>query len=189
VRDAYEIKIKFEDPNALQSLERYTLLGPIDRLWQEHLYAIDALRQHIQLRAIGQEDPLKEYQIEAFKMFADLMGRIKFEIASSLFRTSASITAFESFLRNLPQKLIHETPPSTMSMPDPARPDAPPMTGEPEANGAAAAAPPERQLPIRHEGPVLARNAMCPQGTGKKFKYCCGADGKTKVCTGAGARK
>ena len=53
-----------------------------------------------------------EYKREAYTMFADLMGRIKSQIASSLFRTSASITAFESFLRNLPQKLIHETPPS-----------------------------------------------------------------------------
>ncbi len=76
---------------------------PSTRLWQEHLYAIDSLRHSINLRTIGQKDPVKEYQIEAYKMFADLMGRIKAEIASSLFRTSASITAFESFLRNLPQ--------------------------------------------------------------------------------------
>jgi preprotein translocase subunit SecA len=188
IRDAYEIKIKFEDPNALQSLERYTLLGAIDRLWQEHLYAIDALRHSINLRTIGQKDPLIEYKREAFTMFADLMGRIKAEIASSLFRTSASITAFESFLRNLPQKLIHETPVSAMSAPDPAQPAALPMASEPEANGAPAAAPAERQLPIRHDGPVLARNDPCPKGTGKKFKYCCGADGKTKVCTGAGLK-
>jgi len=191
VRDAYDIKIKFEDPNALQSLERYTLLGAIDRLWQEHLYAIDSLRQSIQLRTIGQKDPLVEYKREAFTMFSDLMGRIKFEIASSLFRTSASITAFESFLRNLPQKLIHETPPSTMSTPDPAQPAAlpPPQDLQDNASNGAAAATPERQLPIRHEGPVLARNAVCPKGTGKKFKYCCGADGKTKICTGAGLLK
>jgi preprotein translocase subunit SecA len=190
VRDAYDIKIKFEDPNALNSLERYTLLGGIDRLWQEHLYAIDALRHSINLRTIGQKDPLKEYQIEAYKMFSDLMGRIKLEISSSLFRTSASITAFESFLRNLPQKLIHETPPSAMSNPDPER-TALPMSNEREANGAPepTAPPVERQLPIRHEGPVLARNALCPKGTGKKFKYCCGADGKTKICTGAGLTK
>ena len=45
----------------------------------------------------------------------------------------------------------------------------------------APAAPVERHLPIRHEGPTMARNALCPKGTGKKFKYCCGADGKTKV--------
>jgi preprotein translocase subunit SecA len=189
VRDAYDIKIKFEDPNALQSLERYTLLGAIDRLWQEHLYAIDALRHSINLRTIGQKDPLIEYKREAFTMFSDLMGRIKAEIASSLFRTSASITAFESFLRNLPQKLIHETPVSAMSTPDPAQSQAPAPaeTMDPaHANGEATPAPPERQLPIRHDGPVLARNAPCPKGTGKKFKYCCGADGKTKVCTGKG---
>ena len=193
VRDAYDIKIKFEDPNALQSLERYTLLGGIDRLWQEHLYAIDSLRQSINLRTIGQKDPLVEYKREAYQMFATLMGAIKAEIASSLFRTSASITAFESFLRNLPQKLIHETPISAMSTPDPQQSAPMPMSAEPiepaEENGQVQAPPPERQLPIRHEGPVMARNATCPKGTGKKFKYCCGADGKTKVCTGAGLLK
>jgi preprotein translocase subunit SecA len=189
VRDAYDIKIKFEDPNALQSLERFTLLGSIDRLWQEHLYAIDALRQSINLRTIGQKDPVIEYKREAYAMFSDLMGRIKGEIASSLFRTSASITAFESFLRNLPQKLIHDT---SISMLNP--PSSIPITEIPgsqleEANGNAAPAPAEeRRLPIRHTGPQLARNDVCPLGTGKKFKNCCGADGNTKVCTGAGAR-
>ena len=202
VRDAYEIKIKFEDPNALQSLERYILLGSIDRLWQEHLYAIDALRQSIGLRQMGgaSRDPLIDYKKDAYEMFSDLIGRINFEVASSLFRTSASITAFESFLRNLPQKLIHEAPPSAMSDPQPpagaagapggvapGRADSPASTGE---NGhAAEASAPERTLPIRHSGPQLARNDPCPMGTGKKFKNCCGADGKTKVCTGAGAQK
>jgi len=190
VRDAYEIKIKFEDPNALQSLERFTLLGSIDRLWQEHLYAIDSLRHSINLRQIGQKDPVVEYKREAFTMFSDLMGRIKLEIATSLFRTSASINAFESFLRNLPQKLIHETPTATMSQPDSGQ--AQPLSPLPEGaetgdKAPISTAPVERQLPIRHDGPQLARNDPCPKGTGKKFKNCCGADGKTKVCTGAGA--
>ncbi|MCE0498555.1 MAG: preprotein translocase subunit SecA [Methylacidiphilales bacterium] len=173
VRDAYEIKIKFEDPKALQSLERYTLLGSIDRLWQEHLYAIDSLRQSIQLRAMGQRDPLVEYKREAYNMFADLMGRINQEIASSLFRTSASITAFESFLRNLPQKLIHQTPPSALSAPPEAGAGMPgPVEGA--ANGAPEAASPERKLPIRKTTPNVGRNEPCPCGSGKKFKNCCG---------------
>jgi len=190
IRDAYEIKIKFEDPNALLSLERYTLLGSIDRLWQEHLYAIDALRHSIGLRTIGQKDPLKEYQIEAYKMFSDLMGRINYEIASSLFKTSASITAFESFLRNLPQKLIHELPPSTMSQPDPAQAQAAPPVeqGQPATENGHATAKPERQLPIRLEGTPTNRNDLCPKGTGKKFKYCCGAKANKKVCDGTGLK-
>jgi preprotein translocase subunit SecA len=195
VRDAYEIKIKFEDPNALQSLERYTLLGSIDRLWQEHLYAIDALRQSVNLRAVGgaSRDPLIDYKKDAYQMFADLMGRIKAEIASSLFRTSASITAFESFLRNLPQKLIHDTSVSALGAPSsPQNPPQPaPFSSQPEGAEAGdkaptSTAPVEKQLPIKHSGPQLARNDPCPMGTGKKFKNCCGADGKTKVCTGAG---
>jgi preprotein translocase subunit SecA len=172
VRDAYEIKIKFEDPNALQSLERYTLLGSIDRLWQEHLYAIDSLRHSINLRTIGQKDPLVEYKREAYSMFSDLMGRIKLEIASSLFRTSASITAFESFLRNLPQKLIHETPVSGLSAPSEAQ------SAPRQIEGGApnqAAEPAERKLPIRKTGPTPGRNDPCPCGSGKKYKNCCGA--------------
>jgi preprotein translocase subunit SecA len=187
VREAYDIKAKFEDPNALQSLERYTLLGSIDRLWQEHLYAIDSLRQSINLRTIGQKDPLVEYKREAYSMFSDLMGRIKMEIASSLFRTSASITAFESFLRNLPQKLIHETPPSAMSAPAES-PQQLAMDAESPKQAEMPAPPVERTLPIRHTGPQLNRNDACPRGTGKKFKNCCGADGVTKVCTGAGLK-
>jgi preprotein translocase subunit SecA len=115
------------------------------------------------------------------------MGRIKLEISSSLFRTSASITAFESFLRNLPQKLIHETPPSAMSAPA----ESPQQQAIQAENPAQAPVPEpvERMLPIRHTGPQLNRNDACPRGTGKKFKNCCGADGVTKVCTGAGLAK
>ena len=189
VREAYEIKIKFEDPNALESLERYTLLGSIDRLWQEHLYAIDSLRQGINLRSHAQRgDPLIDYKREAYTLFEGLMGRIKEQIAASLFRTSASITAFEAFLRNLPQKLIHDTAPNALATPD-ANPmvtatavESPDQPAEPEP-------PKERVLPIRNTGPQLNRNDACPKGTGKKFKNCCGADGSTKFCTGAGLNK
>ena len=191
VRDAYEIKIKFEDPNALESLERYTLLGSIDRLWQEHLYAIDSLRQGISLRAHAQRgDPLVDYKREAYTLFVDLMARINQQVAESLFRTSASITAFEAFLRNLPQKLIHDTAPNALT--EPANQD--PLSPQPENAGTGDKAPistatVERRLPIRHTGPQLNRNDPCPMGTGKKFKNCCGADGSTKFCTGAGLGK
>jgi preprotein translocase subunit SecA len=190
VRDAYEVKIKFEDPNALESLERYTLLGSIDRLWQEHLYAIDSLRQGINLRSHAQRgDPLIDYKREAFTLFSDLMGRIKEQVAASLFRTSASITAFEAFLRNLPQKLIHETPPNALAAPTQS-PEAQAIAAEnPDPARAAAAPPRERTLPIRNTGPQLNRNDPCPMGTGKKFKNCCGADGNTRFCTGAGLGK
>src|SRR5204862_8333942 len=107
VRDAYELKATFEKPEALRSLERYTILSAIDKLWQEHLYGMDSLRNSIGLRAYGQRDPLIEYKAEAFKMFEELMVNIKTEICHNIFRSASSMMAFERFLRNMPQKTMH----------------------------------------------------------------------------------
>ena len=52
--------MSFEDQTALKAVERYTILGAIDRLWREHLYEMDSLRYNIGLRAHGQRDPLIE---------------------------------------------------------------------------------------------------------------------------------
>jgi len=62
------LKVSFEDPSFLATVERYTILQAIDKLWQEHLYEMDSLRYSIGLRAHGQRDPLLEYQAEAFKI-------------------------------------------------------------------------------------------------------------------------
>ena len=106
VHQAYETKIRFESPEAVTSLERYIILNAIDRLWQEHLYAIDSLKNAIGLRAHGQKDPLIEYKQEGYTMFAELMANIKKEIVNNLFRSSSSLTAFEQFLQALPQKFL-----------------------------------------------------------------------------------
>ncbi|MGH7988865.1 MAG: preprotein translocase subunit SecA, partial [Limisphaerales bacterium] len=44
IRKAYDIKISFENPDALREVERFTILSAIDKLWQEHLYEMDSLR-------------------------------------------------------------------------------------------------------------------------------------------------
>lgn len=48
--------------------------APSARLWQEHLYNMDQLRNAIGLRAYGQRDPLVEYKAEAFTMFEEMMA-------------------------------------------------------------------------------------------------------------------
>jgi preprotein translocase subunit SecA len=169
IREAYELKVKFEDPQALESLERFIVLGAIDRLWQEHLYAMDGLRTSIGLRAYGQKDPLIEYKTEAYGMFEELMARIKTEITTNAFRSTSSIVAFEKFLSKLPQKLIHETAASGFE-------SGPAAEAPPEA-----APEPEIHLPIRRTGPKLGRNDPCPLDPAKKFKNCCGATGE-KYC-------
>jgi len=175
VRKAYDLKISFEDPNALASVERYTVLSAIDRLWQEHLYEMDSLRYSIGLRAHGQRDPLIEYKAEAYKIFQELMVNIKSEICHNIFRSASSLIAFENFLRNVPQRTVHATASafggtSTASSGGPGEPAEPTKANEVVGEAMAAV---EKAKPVR-TGPKVGRNDPCPCGSGKKFKQCCG---------------
>ena len=109
IRKAYELKISFEDPEKLATVERYTILSAIDKLWQEHLYEMDSLRYSIGLRGYGQRDPLIEYKAEAYKIFDELMVNVKTEICHNVFRSASSMMAFENFLRNVPQQTLHQS--------------------------------------------------------------------------------
>ncbi len=176
VRDAYKVKISFENPDALREVERYTILSAIDKLWQEHLYEMDSLRYSIGLRAHGQRDPLIEYKAEAFKIFEELMVNIKTEICHNIFRSASSLMAFENFLRNVPQQTTHQATSAfggTTTGSDSAakNPRAGPQQGSDMVSEAAAAM--EKAKPVR-AGPKVGRNDPCPCGSGKKFKHCCG---------------
>ena len=175
VRDAYELKISFENPEALKSVERYTILSAIDRLWQEHLYGMDSLRNAIGLRAYGQRDPLIEYKAEAFKIFDELMVNVKSEICHNIFRSASSLLAFQNFLSNLPQRTMHQQTTAfggtTTSSAGPA-PGAPPK-GKPSDMVTEAAETLSKAKPAR-TGPKVGRNDPCPCGSGKKYKQCCG---------------
>jgi len=180
VRDAYELKISFEQPEALKSIERYTVLSAIDKLWQEHLYGMDSLRNSIGLRAYGQRDPLLEYKAEAFKIFEELMVNIKTEICHNIFRSASSLMAFEQFLHNMPQKTVHQ---SASAFQEPTSQAAGSEKGSgrtgsgksvgsssmvSEANEVLAKSKPIRSVP------KVGRNDPCPCGSGKKYKQCCG---------------
>ncbi|NJK92494.1 MAG: hypothetical protein HC904_12075 [Blastochloris sp.] len=135
----------------MASLERYIILNAIDRLWQEHLYAMDGLRQSIGLRAIGQKDPLIEYKTEAYSMFEELMSNIKKEVVHNLFRSSTSLSAFEAFLQALPRNFIHEQLPGMAE-----------AVQDPDQAVAASAGEPAKELhlPIQREQPKIGRNDL-----------------------------
>jgi preprotein translocase subunit SecA len=73
-------------PEAMRNLERRVLLSVIGRKWPEHLYEMDYLKEGIGLRAMAQRDPLVEYQREGYAMFQEMMGAIREETVSTLFR-------------------------------------------------------------------------------------------------------
>ncbi len=72
-----------EEP--MRELERRVVIATVDRLWREHLYEVDYLKEGIGLRAMGQRDPLVEYKDEASRMFQSMMGRIREESVQQVF--------------------------------------------------------------------------------------------------------
>jgi preprotein translocase subunit SecA len=174
VTRAYEAKAANENPESLKAIERLIVLNALDRLWQEHLYNMDQLRNGIGLRAYGQKDPLVEYKTEAFAMFEEMMDNVKNEIANNVFRSASSLAAFENFLRALPTQLsgpdlstgsAYKKPAPTAQQGQPAPGGGQDVVGE---------AIDRATMPIKREVPKVGRNEPCPCGSGKKYKNCCG---------------
>jgi preprotein translocase subunit SecA len=171
IRKAYELKVSFEEPDKLATVERYTILQAIDKLWQEHLYEMDSLRHSIGLRAHGQRDPLLEYKAEAFKIFDELMVNVKTEICHNVFRSASSLLAFENFIRNAPQQTLHQNASAFGGTSTGSTSGAKASDVVSEAANAAEAQ--AKAKPVR-TGPKVGRNDPCPCGSGKKYKNCCG---------------
>ncbi|HSK25147.1 MAG TPA: preprotein translocase subunit SecA [Egicoccus sp.] len=85
--DAYERREEeVGGDEAMREIERRVILSVVDRKWREHLYEMDALRDGIGLRAVGQRDPLTEYQREAYDSFVAMMSGVKEEATTYFFR-------------------------------------------------------------------------------------------------------
>ncbi len=82
----------FSEP-VMRMVERFTYINALDRLWIEHLEAMDSLRSGIGLRAIGQKEPLVEYKREGFRMFKQLIALLDAEVATMIFKVSISTNA------------------------------------------------------------------------------------------------
>lgn len=168
IQASYEMKMQMENEQTMHVMERHIVLQAIDTNWQEYLRGMDTLRQGVGLRAYGQLDPLVEYKREAYDMFEDLMGRIRNDVVTRMFRSATSLEAFEKFVRTLPRQYAH---PSSDSLPTA------PVEGAPKRPQDAAL---DRALeqpaqPIRRDVEKVGRNDPCPCGSGKKYKKCCGA--------------
>ncbi|MFZ0435595.1 MAG: preprotein translocase subunit SecA [Chthoniobacterales bacterium] len=170
--EAYDRKAAIEDEAARSGLEKYVILNAVDRLWQEHLYAMDGLREAVYLRAYGQKDPLTEYKTEAYAMFVELMESIKNEVLNNLFRSTTNLQAFEQLLASMPRHLMQRDllePNQEGGRPSPT---SFPPAGLAEADQGFEQA--MQQKPVQRAPKTVGRNDPCPCGSGKKFKSCCG---------------
>ncbi|MGQ9661701.1 MAG: preprotein translocase subunit SecA [Kiritimatiellia bacterium] len=173
VRAAYEFKVSLEDQQVLPIMERHIILQVIDSHWQDYLRGMELLRQGVGLRAYGQQDPLIEYKREAYSMFEQLMGAIKQDIASSVFRFTTVRKPVEPQRQAAPRRFVHSQV-SALGQRMEGRGPAP----QPSAQGRVTASAEEEILEeaasVVRRGPKVGRNDPCPCGSGKKYKKCCG---------------
>jgi preprotein translocase subunit SecA len=156
----------------MREVERQVMLRIIDQRWREHLEEMDYLQEGINLRAMGQKDPLTEWQREGFELFGGMMKGIAQDFVRYVMRVQmVSNTPPDQAPQNLEQ-----TSSDTSS-----------TTGFDRAAAAAVAdgdLPPQAapvptstkpETVVKDDFSKTPRNAPCPCGSGKKFKQCHGA--------------
>ncbi len=92
VEDTYENRESTVGEGVMREVEKFAYLSAIDKLWMDHLDALDDLREGIGLRGYGQKEPLVEYKNEAFGMFERLMAQIDYEVVRRVFRIQVGAT-------------------------------------------------------------------------------------------------
>jgi preprotein translocase subunit SecA len=171
----YEQREEEFGASTMRQVERQVMLRIIDQKWREHLYEMDYLQEGINLRAMGQKDPLVEWQREGFEMFGAMMQGVASDFVKYVMHAQVTVAQ---------PKLDTPTPIGNLQYTAPTDPSEAPSTMAEAARAQAAAdgveAPPEAaeeitQAPVvKSDWDKTPRNAPCPCGSGKKFKLCHG---------------
>ena len=154
-------------PDVMRMVEKSLLLQLLDQSWKDHLLTLDHLRQGIGLRAYGQRDPLNEYKREAFNLFQEMLTQLRERITSVMAHIELTVEAGteEMLAPRRPDHLVE-------GREDPAFTDGSAMNQTINLQ-------PIRTQPVDPRDPSTwagtSRNAPCPCGSGKKYKYCHGA--------------
>ena len=145
----YEEREKDFGKEIMHQLEKIVVLNVIDNRWRDHLLEMDYLKEGIGLRSYGQHDPLVEYKHESYHLFKDMIEEVKNDTIKLLY--NARIYTGEE------QERQHEKQYKNVS------------TSGPGDDSAA------KKEPIINKEKI-GRNDLCPCGSGKKYKKCCGRD-------------
>lgn len=148
VHRAYEEKEKEIGEETLRQIEKFIMLQTLDYQWKDHLLSMDHLREGIGLRGYAQKDPLQEYKKEGYAMFTEMMDNFDEEIPTKLFLvrpvSEVDVEKLERRRRIEQERMV---------------------MGRRESE--------EKKKPVRREKKI-GRNELCPCGSGKKYKKCCG---------------
>ncbi len=167
----YEERERQLGEDVMRQIERQVMLSILDQRWREHLYEMDYLQEGINLRAMGQKDPLTEWRREGFEMFSQMVDAVADD--------------FVKYVMHLDVVVDQPTRPAVRDVHYTAADG--PVQGsggmvqaaarEAAEGGEAAEAPAEPAAPatvVKSEHEKIGRNQPCWCGSGKKFKLCHG---------------
>ena len=176
--------------------ERTYLLQVVDRLWMDHIDALDIMRAGIGFRSVAQRDPLVEFKNEAFRMFDDLKLAIQHYTVDSLLRMLRSDITI-TLQRPEPQQKalanVHTNADDMAKAIGEAKSDEPEVQQRKPAQtrkggsrsqsqnvrsqsaNARNSANQSSSVGVANTLTKVGRNDLCPCGSGKKYKKCHGA--------------
>jgi preprotein translocase subunit SecA len=159
----------------MREIERQVMLQIIDQRWREHLYEMDYLQEGINLRAMGQKDPLIEWQREGYEMFGQMMQAVAQDFVKYVMHSHPAVAeqpAAEAVIGNVEYTAPSDPSeaPSTMAAAARAQAAIEGIEAAPEMIPEVVNTP-----VVRSDWDKTPRNAPCPCGSGKKFKLCHGA--------------
>jgi preprotein translocase subunit SecA len=173
-REVYDkIKNRAEDAGlSWVEIEKAILIRSIDMLWIEHLEAMASVRQGIGLRGYGQRDPLIEYKKEAYLLYNELNNLIQKEVVYSIYKVG---DLYQTLGKNIEgpsladRAKMFSAPAKEMSSRQSS------FSGFKQADAKPNSTIDSISQKVKDEsGNKIGRNDLCPCGSGKKYKKCCG---------------
>ncbi len=167
MENLYEAKMSQLEPEQRKEIERIIYLQVLDPQWRDHLYEMDVLKTGIGLRGYNQKDPLTEYKQESYKLFTELVQRIKHEAVKTLHLVQFDFTSpeeEEQAIEQIREELESEVADATLNQ---------------SFEEGVITEDLDKLEPITGTKKPK-RNDPCPCGSGKKYKNCCGQSGPKK---------
>lgn len=175
----YESREHELTPDVMRQVEGQIMLRILDQRWRDHLYSMDYLKEGIHLRAMGQKNPLTEWQREGFEMFETMMDSVSedfvkyvshIEISDKPKTDNEKNTLDQS--QNVQYSGTDEIASGTLAALSSNKATGALMDNAPtvvEENKSV-----KQKTVVKSEFEKTGRNDPCPCGSGKKFKQCCG---------------
>jgi len=165
-RNFYERKEQRYGSELMGKIERFAMLIVIDEKWKEHLREMDDLKEGINLRAYGQQDPLIAYKKEGMELFYNMMDSISTDVINFIFKFTTQpqeeapqIKAPRTINVSRLQTIHNSSDGLGLTT------NLTPVESESARTG--------KRQPVK-VGPKIGRNDPCPCGSGKKYKNCHG---------------